>query len=89
MESLDGSSTELKITKKERTCKLPPTFSKPNSEKILKDCTRSKPTEVSDTDGVSESEVNTPRQPAVVEAQLVWKERKSDYRREKNIINNQ
>jgi hypothetical protein len=78
MEFLDGSSTESEITEKVKIFKWPPTFSRPNSERILKDFIKSKPTEVSDTDGVSESEVNTLRLPAVVESLLVWKERKSD-----------
>lgn len=74
-----GSLTELEITEKERTFKLLPTFSRPNSERISKDFIKSKPTEVSGTDGVSESEVSTPRQPAEEESLLVSKERKSDH----------
>ena len=89
MVSLDGSSTELKITEKERTCKLLLTFSKPSSEKMSRDYTRSKLTEVSDTDGALECEVNTPKPQDVVESLWVWKERRNDYSCQKNIINNQ
>lgn len=78
MESQDGSSTELKITNKEKIFKLLLTFFKPNSEKIFRDYIKLKPTEVSDTDGDSELEVNTLKQPAVVEQLLEYKER-NDY----------
>ncbi len=78
MASQDGSSTESKITEKERICKLLPTSFKPNLERILKDCIKSKPTEVSDTDGVLELEVNTQRPQAVVEQQSESKERRND-----------
>ena len=76
MEFLDGSSTESEITEKVKIFKWPPTFSRPNSERILKDFIKSKPTEVSDTDGALESEVNTLRLPAVVVLLWVWKERR-------------
>lgn len=78
MESQDGSLTESKITNKEKIFKLLLTFLKPNSEKIFRDYIKLKPTEVSDTDGDSELEVNTLKQPAVVEQQLEYKER-NDY----------
>ena len=78
MEFLDGSSIELKITDKARICKLLPIFSKQNLEKMSKDFIKLKPTEVLDTDGVSELEVNTPKPQVVVEAQSVSKEKRND-----------
>lgn len=78
MESQDGSLTESKITNKEKIFKLLLTFFKPSLEKIFRDYIKLKPTEVSDTDGDSELEVNTLKQPVVVEQQLEYKER-NDY----------
>jgi len=75
----DGSSTDKKITRKERTSKSHLTSSKPNSEKISKDYIKSDVTKVLDTNGVSRSEVNTPRQQAEEEKPSVSKERKSDF----------
>lgn len=76
--SPDGSSTEFVTIKKARIFKWPLTSSKPNSERISKDYIKSKPTEVSDTSGVSESEVNTLKQPAVVVQLWVYKEKRND-----------
>jgi hypothetical protein len=61
--SQDGSWIDREILSKERIFKLLPTFSKPNSEKILKDCSRSEVTVVSDTSGEWESEDSTPKLP--------------------------
>lgn len=78
MESQNGSSTELEIIKKEKIFKWLQTFFKPNSEKILKDFIKLNVTEVSDTNGVSELEVNILKQPAEEEPQSVSKERRND-----------
>ena len=77
-ESQDGSSTDKRITRKERTSKLLLTSFKPNSEKTSKDCTRSDVTRVLDTNGDSRSEVNTLRPPVEEERLSVSKERKND-----------
>ena len=77
-ESQDGSWIDKEISSKERIFKSPPTFSKPNSEKILKDCSRSEVTVVSDTNGDSESEDNTPKLPEEEEKLSVSRERKND-----------
>ena len=77
-ESQDGSSTDKRITRKERTSKSLLTSLKPNSEKTSKDCTKSDVTRVLDTNGDLRSEVNTPK-PLVEEEKLsVSKERKND-----------
>jgi len=74
----DGSSIDREISSKERTFKLPLTFSKPSSEKILKDCSRSEVTVVSDTNGDLKSEDSTPKLPEEEEKLLVSRERKND-----------
>jgi|694.fasta_scaffold122734_1 hypothetical protein len=89
MESQDGSLTELEITEKVKIFKLLLTFFKQNSEKMLKDYIKLKPTEVLDIDGVSELEVNILRLQAVEVQQSVLKERRNDYYSYKNIISNQ
>ena len=89
MESQDGSLTELEITDKVKIFKLLLTFFKQNSEKMLKDYIKLKPTEVLDIDGVSELEVNILRLQAVEVQQSVLKERRNDYYSYKNIISNQ
>ncbi len=75
----DGSWTDKRITRKERTFKLHQTFLKPSWERISKDCTRSDATRVSDTNGDLRSEVNTLRPQVEEERLLVSKERKSDF----------
>ena len=77
-ESQDGSSTDKRITRKERTSKSLLTSFKPNSEKTSKDCTRWDVTRVLDTNGDLRSEVNTPRPPVEEEKLSVSKERKND-----------
>jgi hypothetical protein len=89
MESQDGSLTELEITEKVKIFKLLLTFFKQNSEKMLKDCIKLKPTEVLDIDGVSELEVNILRLQVVEVQQSVLRERRNDYYSYKNIIKNQ
>jgi len=74
----DGSSTEIKISKKVKISKLLLTSFKQNLEKILKDFIKSDVTKVSDTNGVLKLEVNTLRQQVEEEKLLVLKERKSD-----------
>jgi len=76
--SPDGSSTDSVISRKAKTFKWLPTFWKLNSEKISKDCSRSDPTEVLDTNGDSRSEDSTPKLPEEEEKPSVSKERKSD-----------
>lgn len=78
MESQNGSPTELEIIKKEKIFKWLQTFFKPNSEKILKDFIKLNVTEVSDTNGVLELEVNILKQPAEEEPQSESKERRND-----------
>ena len=75
----DGSSTDKRITRKERTSKLLQTSSKPSSEKTSKDCIKSDVTKVSDTNGVLRSEVSTPKPQEEEERLLVSKERKNDF----------
>jgi hypothetical protein len=74
----DGSSIDREISSKERIFKLHPTFSKPSSEKILKDYSRSEVTVVSDINGDSKSEGNTPKLPVEEEKPSVSRERKND-----------
>ncbi len=76
--SPDGSLTDKRITRKERISKLLQTSSKPSSEKTSKDCIKSDVIKVSDTNGVSRSEVNTPKPQAEEEKPSVSKERKND-----------
>jgi len=75
----DGSLTELEITEKAKISKSHLTFLKLNSEKTSKDYIKLKLTEVLDTDGVSELEVNTQRPQAVEVQQSVSKERRNDH----------
>ena len=83
---LDGSLTELKITEKARISKSPQTSFKPNLEKMLKDFSKLKLTEVSDTDGVLELEVNILKLLVVVVSLLVSKERRNDHSVIMNIL---
>ena len=85
----DGSWIDKEISSKERISKLPPTSSKPSSEKISKDYSRSEATVVSDTNGDSESEDNTPKPPEEEEKLSVSRERKNDSVIKINSIPNQ
>jgi len=79
MESQDGSLTDLEIIKKVKIFKWLLTFLKLSLERILKECTKLRLTEVSDTNGDSELEVNILRPLAEEEPLLVSKERKNDH----------
>lgn len=79
MVSQDGSLTDKKIIKKERIFKSHQTSFKLNSERILKDYTKSDATKVLDTNGVSKLEVNILKQLVEEERLSVYKERKSDF----------
>jgi len=70
MEYLNGSSTDKKTTERARTFKSLPTSLKLNSERTLKDSSRSDPTKVWDTNGDLKLEVNTLKQPA--EEEKLW-----------------
>ncbi len=83
MEFQDGSLTELEIIEKVKISKLLLTFSKPNSEKMLKDYIRLKPIEVLDIDGDLELEVNILKPPAVEVQQSESKEKRNDYSSQK------
>jgi hypothetical protein len=78
MVSQDGSWTDKKIIKKVKIFKWLQTFFKLNSEKILKDFTKSDVIKVSDTNGDLRLEDNTLRQQVEEEKQSVSKERKND-----------
>lgn len=78
MEFQDGSSTESEIIKKEKICKWLQTFLKPSSEKILKDFIKLNVTEVLDTNGVLELEVNILKQQAEEAQPSVSRERRND-----------
>lgn len=77
-ESQNGSLTEWEIIKKEKICKWLQTSFKPNSEKILKDFIKLNVTEVLDTNGVLESEVNILKPQEEEAQQSVSKERRND-----------
>ena len=83
MESQDGSLTELEITEKVKIFKLLLTFFKQNSEKMLKDYIKLKPTEVLDIDGDLELEVNILKPPVVEVQQSESKEKRNDYSSQK------
>jgi len=73
-----GSSTDRGITRRERICRLPPTSSKPSSEKMLRDFSRSEVTGASGTSGDLRLGDSTLKLQADVEKLSVSRERKSD-----------
>ena len=85
--SPDGSLTETETTRKARIFKWPPMYSKLNSEKTLKGCTKSDVIRVSDTSGDLRWEDNVLNQRGVSEELWVWRERKSDLKQNKYISN--